>query len=183
MSWFQNIIVMPIVIGYLAQLLIKPDGGLGTFSQLRQKKAEPTIWIWYSWKRFSEISELPKVQQDWFKQGQYITLNGYKMFYRTFDYTGPQTEGPIPTIALVHGYPSSSFDYHKVRVQPIRSASWYWQSVEPWSRLKSRNWQYLEMCWCMIILDLDFQTSQRKILLIRFLNWQTTHSCFSKNCN
>ena len=41
------------------------------------------------------------------------------MFYRTFDYTGPQTEGPIPTIALVHGYPSSSFDYHKVRVQPI----------------------------------------------------------------
>ena len=41
------------------------------------------------------------------------------MFYRTFDYTGPKTEAPIPTIALVHGYPSSSFDYHKVRVQPI----------------------------------------------------------------
>lgn len=37
MSWFQNIIVMPIVIGYLAQLLIEPDGGLGTFSQLRKK--------------------------------------------------------------------------------------------------------------------------------------------------
>ena len=38
MSWFQNIIVMPIVIGYLAQLLIEPDGGLGTFSKLGKKK-------------------------------------------------------------------------------------------------------------------------------------------------
>ena len=35
MSWFQNIIVMPIVIGYLAQLLIEPDGGLGSFSQFK----------------------------------------------------------------------------------------------------------------------------------------------------
>ena len=41
MSWFQNIIVMPIVIGYLAQLLIEPDGGLGAFPQLRQKTAKP----------------------------------------------------------------------------------------------------------------------------------------------
>jgi len=94
MSWFQNIIVMPIVIGYLAQLLIEPDGGL-------------------------ELSELPRVQQDWFKQGQYITLNSYKMFYRTFDYTGPKTEAPIPTIALVHGYPSSSFDYHKIEISEL----------------------------------------------------------------
>ena len=65
MSWFQNIIVMPIVIGYLAQLLIEPDGGLGTFSQLKKMRTINFFEIESYYLRFN--SELVDIKDQQFE--------------------------------------------------------------------------------------------------------------------
>ena len=101
------------------------------------------------------------------------------MFYRTFDYTGPQTEGPIPTIALVHGYPSSSFDYHKVRVQPI----WDTEHRETDSPLNpGQDWNLgADSIWnCSNVWSywiwIFWQANERFHLFNFWIGWLLTHA-------
>lgn len=55
------------------------------------------------------FNDLTKEQQDWFRKGNSISVNGYKMFYRFKRPSNPSHAAVI----FVHGFPSSSFDYHK----------------------------------------------------------------------
>ena len=41
------------------------------------------------------------------------------MFYKTYEFSGKESLSNPPTIVLVHGYPSSSFDYHKVDITEL----------------------------------------------------------------
>lgn len=86
MGYFKWVLVFFVaVIAYVAFLIHKTDYEAPLFSDLR------------------------KEQQRWFVKGNLIDINGYKMFYR-FKKPSKQSR---PIIVLVHGFPSSSFDYHK----------------------------------------------------------------------
>ena len=58
-----------------------------------------------------DVKDLSIDQQNWFKSGQMMKVGQYNMFYKMLEYTG--NEEDYPTIVIVHGFPSSSYDYHK----------------------------------------------------------------------
>ena len=68
------------------------------------------------------VTELPIEVQNWHDRGKYIEINGFKMFYILIDVR--QRRGILTksskiddpgntTLILIHGYPTSSFDYHR----------------------------------------------------------------------
>merc|ERR1712227_1156788 len=95
MSWtiLQNFIVVPLTIAYLCNQLLAPLPSL-------------------------EIDELSQEQQEWYQSGQMIDISPHRMFYKRLAYKGHDKN--FPTIAIVHGFPSSSFDYHKVDLEKLR---------------------------------------------------------------
>ena len=74
----------------------------------------------------TSINQLPNEIQKWHSRGKYKTINGFNMFYVMVDVHGDQNretkektiddtiEDPRDTtLILIHGYPTSSFDYHR----------------------------------------------------------------------
>lgn len=50
--------------------------------------------------------------RSWFSQGQFHNYKGYAIFYTTsFSLPSPPPSN-LPTLVLIHGFPSSSFDFH-----------------------------------------------------------------------
>ncbi len=49
--------------------------------------------------------------QEWFKLGKYYQINGHKIF--VID-TQNKDESPLPVLCILHGFPTSSYDYWKV---------------------------------------------------------------------
>ena len=41
------------------------------------------------------------------------------MFIKELAYSGPELES-VPTIVIIHGFPSSSFDYHKIDLSELQ---------------------------------------------------------------
>ncbi|XP_002131154.2 putative hydrolase LipZ isoform X2 [Ciona intestinalis] len=60
-----------------------------------------------------DVNKLPEEAQTWYKQGQLTSINGYKVFSIYKKCSNPKVVDP-PTFVLIHGFPSSSYDYHKV---------------------------------------------------------------------
>uniref|UniRef100_F6SSA8 AB hydrolase-1 domain-containing protein n=1 Tax=Ciona intestinalis TaxID=7719 RepID=F6SSA8_CIOIN len=60
-----------------------------------------------------DVNKLPEEAQTWYKQGQLTSINGYKVFSIYKKCSNPKVVNP-PTFVLIHGFPSSSYDYHKV---------------------------------------------------------------------
>ena len=80
----------------------------------------------------TSINQLPNEIQKWYSRGKYITINGFNMFYVMVDVHGDQNretkektiddtlEDPRDTtLILIHGYPTSSFDYHRALDQHL----------------------------------------------------------------
>ena len=86
MPWIQNCLVIPLIIAYLCNLCLEP---LANY----------------------DVKDLSIDQQNWFKSGQMMKVGQYNMFYKMLEYTG--NEEDYPTIVIVHGFPSSSYDYNK----------------------------------------------------------------------
>ena len=72
----------------------------------------------------TSVKQLSEEIQKWYGRGKYKTINGYKMFYVLVDVQGDKNkekktvddsfEDPgDTTLILIHGYPTSSFDYHR----------------------------------------------------------------------
>ena len=70
------------------------------------------------------VKLLPDKIQDWHRRGKYVEINGFNMFYillnvRNNDLGKKQnTDNNIKdtgdtTLILIHGFPTSSFDYHR----------------------------------------------------------------------
>jgi len=57
--------------------------------------------------------ELPIDLQKWYNRGEIATINGNKLFYIHNKCSDPSVTDP-PTFAILHGFPSSSFEYYKV---------------------------------------------------------------------
>lgn len=55
----------------------------------------------------------PSHIREWHNKGQYTKINGRQMFYIVEKCQNKNLK-TVPTFALIHGYPSSSFEYHKV---------------------------------------------------------------------
>lgn len=60
-----------------------------------------------------DVTELPENLQKWHGRGKYMKVGEFNIFYihercRRKDLVNP------PTFAIVHGFPSSSYEYHKV---------------------------------------------------------------------
>ena len=60
----------------------------------------------------TDVEELPKSVRKWYERGEYFKVSGYKIFYVHEQYQGNE-ENP-PTFVILHGFPSSSYEYHKV---------------------------------------------------------------------
>ena len=60
----------------------------------------------------TDVEELPKSVRKWYERGEYFNVSGYKIFYVHEQYQGNE-ENP-PTFVILHGFPSSSYEYHKV---------------------------------------------------------------------
>ena len=70
----------------------------------------------------TSLKQLPEKAQEWNSRGKYLEINGYKMFYilvnvqENFDakiiVENTQNTGGS-TLILIHGFPTSSFDYHR----------------------------------------------------------------------
>lgn len=60
-----------------------------------------------------KYEDLPKHLKEWCEKGQTTTVNGHQMFYIYRKCNNKMVKNP-QTFALVHGFPASSFDYHKV---------------------------------------------------------------------
>ena len=93
MKKILKILAVPILIGYLIQKYVDPPES-------------------------PEIRDLSEEIQAWNSRGQMVEVGGYEMFVRTFPFTGKNEPGP--TIVLIHGFPSSSFDYHKVGIDQLQ---------------------------------------------------------------
>jgi len=48
-----------------------------------------------------------------------IEVGKYSMFIKELGYSGPELDS-IPTIVIIHGFPSSSFDYHKIDLSELQ---------------------------------------------------------------
>ena len=70
----------------------------------------------------TSLKQLPAKAQEWNSRGKYLKINGYKMFYilanvqenidaKIIVETTQNTGGS--TLILIHGFPTSSFDYHR----------------------------------------------------------------------
>ena len=68
------------------------------------------------------VEELPDEVQKWHNRGKYVEINGLKMFYILVDLRQKlgskrklnDLEDPgNTTLILIHGYPTSSYDYHR----------------------------------------------------------------------
>lgn len=64
----------------------------------------------------SVLADLPKHIAAWFERGQLMNVNGRNLFYIYEKCTNKKLTNP-PTYVIVHGFPSSSFEYHKVTLQ------------------------------------------------------------------
>lgn len=60
-----------------------------------------------------QFDDLPSDIRRWRDLGQTVTINGHEMFFIYKKCRDKTVENPA-TFALVHGFPSSSYDYHKV---------------------------------------------------------------------
>lgn len=58
------------------------------------------------------FEELPREIQNWYKMGKFANVHQRNMFYIHQRCTNPKIKEP-PTFAIIHGFPSSSFEYHK----------------------------------------------------------------------
>jgi len=59
--------------------------------------------------------------QQWRNSGKMISVGRYEIFYKKLEFSGEKRDnGDIPSIVIVHGFPSSSFDYHKVDLEELR---------------------------------------------------------------
>ena len=80
----------------------------------------------------TSIDQLPNEIQKWHSRGKYKTINGFNMFYVMVDVHGDQNRETkektiddnleVPrdtTLILIHGYPTSSFDYHRALDQHL----------------------------------------------------------------
>ena len=61
----------------------------------------------------NDISSLPEQLQKWHERGKYMEIGKLKIFY-IYERCRRKTLKNPPTFAIVHGFPSSSFDYYKV---------------------------------------------------------------------
>ncbi|XP_077976384.1 putative hydrolase LipZ [Styela clava] len=59
------------------------------------------------------FEELPLEIQEWYKMGEFATIHGREIFYIHLKCADINLKNP-PTFAIIHGFPSSSFEYHKV---------------------------------------------------------------------
>ena len=60
-----------------------------------------------------DLADLSMQLQSWYNTGQVVNINGHDMFAKVVE---PKTEcgckkGPNEALVLVHGFPTSSFDY------------------------------------------------------------------------
>ena len=63
-----------------------------------------------------KIEDLSEAQQKWFSEGKMIKVgkDGYEMFAMVKEPTKKLEAGEeIETVVIVHGFPTSSFDYHR----------------------------------------------------------------------
>ena len=70
----------------------------------------------------TSLKQLPEKAQEWNSRGKYSKINGYKMFYilvnvqenvdAKINVENTQNTGGS-TLILIHGFPTSSFDYHR----------------------------------------------------------------------
>ena len=70
----------------------------------------------------TSLKQLPEKAQEWNSRGKYLKINGYKMFYILVNVQenvdakiiveNTQNTGGS-TLILIHGFPTSSFDYHR----------------------------------------------------------------------
>ena len=70
----------------------------------------------------TSLKQLPEKAQEWNARGKYLKINGYKMFYILVNVQenvdakiiveNTQNTGGS-TLILIHGFPTSSFDYHR----------------------------------------------------------------------
>ena len=70
----------------------------------------------------TSLKQLPEKAQEWNSRGKYLKINGYKMFYilvnvqenvdAKINVENTQNTGGS-TLILIHGFPTSSFDYHR----------------------------------------------------------------------
>jgi len=66
-----------------------------------------------------DLNDMPENIKNWYNSGDMIKVGKFHMFAKQLSYTGSH-ENPA-TIVLIHGFPSSSFDYHKVDLDMLRS--------------------------------------------------------------
>ncbi len=59
-------------------------------------------------------ADLPPHIQQWSRLGARVNIFGHSVFYRHFTFQGADPNAP--TVVLLHGYPSSSFDFSAVRI-------------------------------------------------------------------
>ena len=70
----------------------------------------------------TSVKQLPQEIQTWHAKGHYLKINGFNMFYILLNIrkTAKTKTNSIhngdpgnSTLILIHGYPTSSFDYHR----------------------------------------------------------------------
>ena len=70
----------------------------------------------------TSLNQLPEKAQEWNSRGKYLKINGYKMFYILVNVQENTDAKKIientqntggSTLILIHGFPTSSFDYHR----------------------------------------------------------------------
>ncbi|XP_076815355.1 putative hydrolase LipZ [Clavelina lepadiformis] len=61
----------------------------------------------------TDVRKLSTDLQKWHERGETIKVNGHNVFYIYEKCKNEKLKNP-PTFAILHGYPSSSYEYHKV---------------------------------------------------------------------
>lgn len=71
----------------------------------------PVDYDLYSIKR----EDLPTELQDWYSRGRMVEVNSFQMYVQVVDPDAKSCQGQVANEALilVHGFPTSSFDYHR----------------------------------------------------------------------
>lgn len=60
-----------------------------------------------------EITQLPQDLQEWYSRGYMMEINGRNIFYIYAKCSDSKVTDP-PTFVIIHGFPSSSHEYHRV---------------------------------------------------------------------
>ena len=66
------------------------------------------------------LQDLPRPIQIWYERGLLYEIDGRKMFARVQEPIADKRtkqQQPVETLILIHGFPTSSYDYHKVLEQ------------------------------------------------------------------